>query len=911
MQNGMPNRADRRWILGFNERALSFNELMLTKLIAGIVDFSVRRAWTVVAAFALLVAAACVYVAGHFAITTDVGRLMDPGAPWARRDAAVAAAFPERGDTTLAVVGAPAPELAAQAARELAARLQREPARFHSVSLGEDAEFFRRNGLLYLPAPQLAQITDGLRDARPLLNALAHDPSLRGMANLLSVSLGTPLQTGQIGLPAMAPLLSRSADAVEGVLAGRPAALSWQNLVEAGPGAPPRPAFSLVEVRPVLDFDNLMPGAPAADAIRAAARELRLAERYQASVALTGQVPLSDDEFASLQEGSWLGSVLALLLVVGLLWYALRSGKLVLAVCLTMAGGLALTAALGLLMVGALNLISIAFAMLFVGIGIDFGIQFGVRFREMHQRQTSAAAALHEAGRAIALPLLLAAVATAFGFLAFLPTAYRGVAELGQIAGCGILFVALPACLTVLPALIRLLDPPCGKTMPGFVRLAPVDRVLQACRKPLVVGTLVLVAAGSPLLLHLRFDYDPLHLKDPHSESMATLQSLSRSTDIGLDNVQVLAPSLARAQVLAGRLEALPEVAQALTLASLVPEQQRDKLPRIAAAAAELMPALSQQPLPPAADVARVAALRAAAVSLRNAALDHPGPGAAPAARLSRALGALARADAGTRDRAEVALAEPLRLALGGLRLALQAGPVTLATLPPDLKRNWVDPSGRALVDVSPRRGKDAGRAAGVADSDRLRQFARAVQRVAPNASGGPISILGAARLIVDAFVQAAVLAVVTITLLLWIAFRRFGDVLRTMVPLLVSGLVTLEACVLFGISLNFANIIALPLLLGVGVAFKIYYVMAWRRGEAALLHHGLTEAIVASAAATGTAFGSLWLSHHPGTASMGELLVLSLVCTLIGAVFFQPILLGRPRARQRRTETPLEHSST
>jgi predicted RND superfamily exporter protein len=141
------------------------------------------------------------------------------------------------------------------------------------------------------------------------------------------------------------------------------------------------------------------------------------------------------------------------------------------------------------------------------------------------------------------------------------------------------------------------------------------------------------------------------------------------------------------------------------------------------------------------------------------------------------------------------------------------------------------------------------------------------------------------------------VLAIVTITLLLWIAFRRFGDVLLTMVPLLVSSLVTLEACVLLGIRLNFANIIALPLLLGVGVAFKIYYIMAWRAGHEAQLAHPLTQAIILSAATTGTAFGSLWLSNHPGTASMGKLLVLSLVCTLIGAVFFQPVLLGTARA--------------
>jgi len=866
---------------------------MLTKLIARIVDLSARHAWAVVAAFVLLVAAACVYVAGHFAITTDVGRLMDPNAAWAKRDAAVATAFPERGDSTLAVVRAPAPELAAAAARELAAALERQPARFRSVSLGEGADFFRRNGLLYLDPKPLADVTDGLRDARPLLGALAHDPSLRGLANLLSVSLGTPLQTGQITLGGMGPLMQRSADAVEGALANRPAALSWQSVMDA---SPPAQSFALVEVRPVLDFNDLMPGAAAADAIRASARELHLMERFQASVALTGPIPLSDDEFASLQEGSAASGILALALVTALLWYALRSGKMVLAVALTMAGGLALTAALGVLMVGALNLISIAFAILFVGIGIDFGIQFGVRFRELHHAQVTPAEALHAAGRAIALPLTLAAVATTFGFFAFLPTAYRGVAELGQIAGVGILFVALPSCLTVLPALIRLFDPPPSKVAPGFPRLAPIDRALQSHRKVLLVGTLVVVVAGLPLLRHLNFDFNPLHLKDPRSESMVTLNALSRSTDIGLDNIQVLAPTLAQAQVTAARIERLPEVARVVTLASLVPDAQAEKLRRIGALSALLAPVLAQPPLAPATDAARVASLRAATVALRNAALDHPGPGADQATRLSQALGKLARADAPTRERAERALALPLRLALDTLRLALQAAPVTLYSLPPDIKRNWIAAGGRALVDVTPRRADAATREHAIGEDQRLRRFARAVQGVAPQASGGPISVMGAADLVVDAFIQAAVLAVATITLLLWITFRRFGDVLLTMVPLLVSGLVTLEASVLLGISLNFANIIALPLLLGVGVAFKIYYVMAWRSGEAALLQHGLTEAIVISAATTGTAFGSLWLSHHPGTASMGELLVLSLVCTLIGAVFFQPILLGRPR---------------
>lgn len=888
---------------------------MLTKLIARIVHLSVRHAWAVIGTYALLVLGAGMYAASHFAITTDVGRLMDPGAPWAQRDAAVTAAFRERSDTTLIVVRAPAPELAAQAARELAAQLRRQPQRFHSVTLGQANPFFERNGLLYLSVPELADLTEQLGDAKPLLNALAHDPSLRGLANLLSVTLGTPLQTGQVGLAGMAPLLDRSAAVVEAVLAGRPAALSWQDLSAADGAGTDAPASSLVEVRPVLDFADLMPGAAAAEAIRAAARELDLAGRYHAGLALTGPIPLSDDEFASLQEGTALGSVLSLLLVLALLWRALRSGKLVLAVCLTMAGGLVLTSALGLMMVGALNLISIAFAILFVGIGLDFGIQFGMRFRELHRHHGVTAEALRETAHAIALPLTLAAIATAFGFLSFLPTAYRGVAELGQIAGVGILFVALPACLTVLPALIQVLGPPPAASAPGYPWLAPLDRALQDHRKPLLVATLALVIAGLPLLRHLEFDFNPLHLKSPQSESMTALRALSRSTDIGLDNIQVLAPTLAQAQLVAARIERLPEVAQVRTAASLVPQQQAAKLPLIRAAGSALLPVLEQPPLPPAPDAARVGALRAAALSLRNAALDHPGAGAQAAQRLSRALAALARVDAAARDRAELALALPLRLSLTALRQALRAEPVALASLPEELRRNWIAADGRALVDASPRRPADVRHAAegpaAAHDDDLLRRFALAVQQVAPDASGGPISVMGAADLIVEAFVQAALLAVATITLLLWLAFRRFGDVLLTMVPLLVSGLVTLEAMVLLDMPLNFANIIALPLLLGVGVAFKIYYVMAWRAGQSALLEQGLTEAIILSAATTGTAFGSLWLSHHPGTASMGALLVLALVCTLIGAVFFQPILLGTPRGHTPKADAGLEHSSS
>jgi len=175
-----------------------------------------------------------------------------------------------------------------------------------------------------------------------------------------------------------------------------------------------------------------------------------------------------------------------------------------------------------------------------------------------------------------------------------------------------------------------------------------------------------------------------------------------------------------------------------------------------------------------------------------------------------------------------------------------------------------------------------------------------------PNAVEGPISILDAGETIVRAFIEAGLWALLSIGILLWLVLRRIGDVLLTLIPLMLAGVVTLEICVLIGLPLNFANIIALPLLLGVGVAFKIYYIMAWRAGQTNLLQSSLTRAVIWSALTTATAFGSLWLSSHPGTSSMGKLLALSLVSTMCAAVLFQPALMGKPRAREDASTRPL-----
>ncbi len=255
----------------------------------------------------------------------------------------------------------------------------------------------------------------------------------------------------------------------------------------------------------------------------------------------------------------------------------------------------------------------------------------------------------------------------------------------------------------------------------------------------------------------------------------------------------------------------------------------------------------------------------------------------------------LASADAGTRARAEAAIVPPLTYDLDLLRKSLAPEEVTMKTLPQDLVREWLLPDGRARVQALPK--GDAN------DSRVLRSFAIAVLRAEPSAAGGAISLYEAAETVTTAFFEAGILAIVAIAILLLIALRRVTDVLLTLAPLLVAGVVTLEICALDGLSLNFANIIALPLLLGVGVAFKIYYITAWRAGKTHLLASTLTRAVVFSAMTTGIAFGSMWASSYPGMSSMGKLMALSLVCTMAAAVLFQPVLMGPPRQQSVEAE--------
>ncbi|HKO08248.1 MAG TPA: MMPL family transporter [Alphaproteobacteria bacterium] len=867
---------------------------MKPRLIARIVNACCRWAWVVALAGMALGALSAVYTVRHFAITTDSINLISPDLPWRRDKAAFDEAFPRQSAAIVVVVDGTTPELAEWGTARLAARLAARSDSFKSVERPDGSQFFARNGLLLLPLADVATAMDQLIASQGFLGPLAADPSLRGVMGTLDLAL-EGVRQGETTLDKLARPLAELADALGRVAQGEPAFFSWQTLISGGP-AGTRETRRFILVQPKLDYGALAPAARASHAVRAAARALDLSPQNGVRVRLTGEVQMEDEEFSTLTQHLWLMTFGTLGAVLVMLWLAVRSLRIIACIVITTVVGLLATAGLGLLAVGRFNVISVAFVPLFVGLGIDFGIQFSVRYRAERLVHRDLRDALTAAGSTVGGSLALAAGAIAVGFCAFLPTSYVGASELGVIAGAGMV-IAFLLSITLLPALLTLARPGAETAEIGFAALAPLDRYLMSRRRRVLASGGVAAILCLILLPLVRFDFNPLHLRSLRVESTSTLMDLLSEPDETPNTIDVLAPSLAAADALAKRLAALPEVDHALSLSSFIPSDQAAKLALVKDASNLLDLTLNPLAVKPApSDGETAQSLARTAGELRRTVGAATTAAAAAARRLAAVLDTLATGTPALRARASETLIRPLLVMLDQLRAALQAEAVTLRSLPPELVRDWIAADGRARIEVYPKGDSN--------DNRTLERFTAAVRTLAPAATGAPITILEAGRTVVSAFVQAGFWSLVAITILLAAVLRRIRDVAMTVIPILLMGLLTMASSVLIGPPLNFADIIALPLLFGIGVAFNIYFVVAWRSGATNLLQSSLTRAVLFSALTTATAFGSLWLSPHPGTASMGKLLVISLAWTLVTALLFEPALLGPP-PRSQGTAAP------
>jgi hypothetical protein len=402
-----------------------------------------------------------------------------------------------------------------------------------------------------------------------------------------------------------------------------------------------------------------------------------------------------------------------------------------------------------------------------------------------------------------------------------------------------------------------------------------------------LTGFAVLALAGLYAAATIGFDANPLDTKDPASESMRTLNKLLDNPQTNPIYADMLAPDLPAAAALAQKLSALPEVAGVISGATFVPADQPPKLAMLNQAQSILAPTLA---------ASSISAGGAATVTPQDirVAMKLAGDGILKAeSQLPKDSPLLAIAGAMTQLIGEsdaqvmamnAAITRFLPAELARLSASLTARQITVQNLPPAVARDWFLPDGRVRVEALP-----TGAAQTTAG---LKTFANAVLSVAPDAGGPAISTMATARTILDSFREAAILATIAIAAILFIVFRNFRDMGLVLATLALSALLTGLFAKLAGLQINYANIIALPLLLGVGVSFNVYFVMNFRAGMRRFLASATAHAVLFSALTTGTAFGTLAASHDRGTASMGFLLLLSLLAVLISTFVFLPALL-------------------
>lgn len=874
-----------------------------------------RFAWLVMVVTLASTAAAGWWAVTVMKINTDTTDLVDRTLAPLKAYDDYKLVFPQFSDNIVVVVEGASGDAATDAARALARAMRAEPKVFGAVFYPQGDAFFRKNGLLYLDLPKLEAMAGRLAAAQPLLAALAQDPSLRGFAGVMKLSADNidRLAGQEAQVAGLDGALTGMAAAIDAVLGGRYYRLSWSDLLRGDKDGASR---RVIVVQPALDYTSLQPAAAAMKRIRALAGVNGVTDVNGLRVRLTGGAAMRSEELKSVESGMGLAGILTAVSVFVLLLAGLRSFRLMFAALVTLIVGLAWTGVFAAAAIGHLTLISVAFAVLFIGLGVDFSIHYVLRYQEgaeaLDAGRERHGLALRHAAQNVGGALTLCAVTAAIGFFSFLPTAYRGVSELGLISGAG-MFIALACTFTVLPAMLTVL-PGRAAANPGlsFLRVRDLSTGATAwvrAHAPRIVGGVAILSIGAAILATgVRFDFDPLNLRDPGSESVATLRDLVEKEGRSAYDAVLLARNLEEADRIAAKLRRLPTVKSVVTLSAFQPRDIAEKLAVIEGMALVLTPVLIEgggaaRPTP--------AGNRAALVELEAAlkAAVSAGKGGPLAPKVEALRGKLARflltlsedpAAAEARLAAlETALLANFKGRIGELRDALNAAGITLADVPEDLRGRYLAKDGRARIEINPR--GDLG------DNAARREFVRQLRTIAPGVTGGAVLTQESGAAITSSFKTAGAIAFVAIFLLLALILRDVWDVMLILVPLLLAGLFTMAATVVFGLAFNFANVIVLPLLLGLGVASAIHLVMRERQSAQtgdgdgdALLTTSTPRAVLFSALTTTGSFASLGTSSHPGTASMGILLTIAILMTLVFTLVVLPAMIELRRRGRR-----------
>ena len=837
-------------------------------------------------------AMALVYTKNNLGMNTDTKDMLSAELNWRKLDLEYEANFPQYTDNILVAVEAGTPDQALDAADIMYRELLKEEDLFSSVYYPNELSIFRESALLFLDIDELQDLADKLATIQPFLGRLTQDQTLKGLFEMLDDAIAAEEDGEDIDIE---PLLSQVNLAFEAIMANQSHRVSWHQLM-GGDDDKAGIYREFIILQPRLDYSNLLPAEEHMERLRQLSNSSEIKNVIGARVRLSGSAALSHEDLLSVTRGTEIAMLLAFTMVSIIMLVGLGSVRLVAATLLTLVFGLVLTAAFATLTVGNLNLISVAFAVLYIGLGVDFAIHYCLRYRELRYDGHDNFHAIRESSVNVGSSLFLCAATTATGFFAFMPTDYDGVAELGWISGAG-MFISLVVTLTLLPALLSLVPMQVKEAKsstakhPGLHWLFVLPFTHSRRIKLLTLAAVVILLG---FISQVRFDYNTLNLQDQDNESVQVFQELLASSDTSPWTGVILAHDRAEALQIIEKFEALPQVDHLLWIEDFIPAEQEDKL-AIIEEMDLLLGDLSTAPVnTPLSDNDRLQILDDFAERLRDSPLTIGRP---VYLEFQQNLDAFVdtlrqgNADQVARklSRFESSLLDSLPGRLETLNASLNADFINSDNIPPELEERWFNRENKSyLIEIYP--------AENVQDNDAMRRFVTALQQADPRVVGSPIINIEASDAVIKAFREAFSYALIVITLFLLVLLAHKRDSIYVVAALLTAAVFTGGLSVIVDIPLNFANVIALPLILGIGVDSGIHILHRFRTAlpkDRGLLGTSSARAVVVSSMTTMGSIGNLAFSPQLGTASMGKLLTIGVAMTLVSMLLVLPSLLA------------------
>ena len=818
-----------------------------------------------------------------------------------------------------------------RAADALYATLNGKKDVFRDVFYPGGLPFFRSNGLLFMPLDELKNLRHTLTMAAPVLKELAAAPSVQTLFISLTSQIDGYLKSGDPASLASLTFMLTTLDKgfASASLSTSPSASLSTSPSASSPGSGPVPERSrreglsmdsflkggngtpsmlenagkqqVITLLPVKEEGSFVASEKSIEAARAALGELLKKPEFKGvSGGLTGVPVLEYEEMATSRHDLEIATVLSLSLTVILLLFAFRGLLNVIAALVSLIVGICLSFGFATLAIGHLNILSMVFAIMLIGLGIEYGIQVVLRYQEELKSGSHGIEAIETGLTRNIRSIVMAAATVALAFATFAFTDFKGIAELGIIAAGGV-FICVIATFTVLPAMLVLLER-FRKTTHAPASLPREEgmfsRVLSAQPKRIIAATAILSLACLYPTLTMRFDYNLMNLQAKGLQSVEYAYKLMRSKENSGYFAVVTARDRDEAESLTQRLEKLPAVDHVVSALSFVPDRQKEKLAEVAALRgimAGVVPVPYEENLQVMALPAVFENFRDRVEKLKNRLEAGKAPEARPTAAFLATLDNFFTSLEKEKDKNALGMLRefqggmfaelPDKLAL--LKESFNAVEIRESDVPPQLMKRFVGTSGKLLLQVAPKNE--------IFEREPLREFVEQVKSIVPGATGEPIMVYESLSVLRNAYLKAFIYAFIGIAMLLLINFRSIRYALLGTLPMVTGLLLMIGGMRLIRISFNSANIIVLPLILGVGIDSAIYILNRYRQGNES------PGRVAASSAGIGVflnaltilfSFGALMVAHHQGVFSIGAVMSLGMAASVAAFLVFLPALL-------------------